>query len=86
MWPTTRNPRFAPRTLDLDLLLFGDQVMESPFRLPRSEILKFAYVLKPLVDIAPDRCHPLTGRSFAAHWGEFDAASQPLVAVDVKGI
>ncbi|MGH8282966.1 MAG: 2-amino-4-hydroxy-6-hydroxymethyldihydropteridine diphosphokinase [Gammaproteobacteria bacterium] len=80
------GPRFAPRTLDLDLLLYGDLISESPIRLPRREILKYAYVLKPLADIVPERRHPLTGRSFSDHWREFDAAGQPLVAVPLKGL
>ncbi|MHB8424996.1 MAG: 2-amino-4-hydroxy-6-hydroxymethyldihydropteridine diphosphokinase [Gammaproteobacteria bacterium] len=80
------GPRFAPRTLDLDLLLYGDLVTESPVRLPRGEILKYAYVLKPLVDLAADRRHPVTGRSFAEHWLAFDAAAEPLVPVPLQGL
>lgn len=80
------SPRFAPRTLDLDLLMYGDMVAESPIRLPRSEILKYAYVLKPLSDIAASRHHPLTGRSLAEHWREFDATSQPLVQVQLQNL
>ena len=62
--------RFAPRTLDLDLLLYGDVVDEAQ-RLPRREILEYAFVLKPLVDLAPDRRHPVTGMSYAGHWSGF---------------
>lgn len=80
------GPRFAPRTLDLDLLLYGDLVTESPVSLPRREILQYAYVLKPLVDLAADRRHPVTGRSFAEHWREFDAAAEPLVPVPLQGL
>lgn len=80
------GPRFAPRTLDLDLLLYGDLVTGSPVRLPRREILKYAYVLKPLVDLAADRRHPVTGRSFVEHWREFDAAAEPLVPVPLQGL
>jgi len=80
------SPRFAPRTLDLDLLMVGDLVTDSPLRLPRPEILIYAYVLKPLADIAASRRHPLTGRNMAEHWRDFDAANQPLVAVKLKGL
>jgi 2-amino-4-hydroxy-6-hydroxymethyldihydropteridine diphosphokinase len=80
------SPRFAPRTLDLDLLMVGDLVMDAPLTLPRVEILKYAYVLKPLVDLAAGSHHPVSGRTFAEHWRNFDAASQPLVAVKLEGL
>ncbi|MDE2070068.1 MAG: 2-amino-4-hydroxy-6-hydroxymethyldihydropteridine diphosphokinase [Gammaproteobacteria bacterium] len=80
------GPRFAPRALDLDLLLHGALVTESPLRLPRPEILKYAYVLKPLADLAPGHRHPGTGRSFAEHWREFAGKDQPLVAVTLEGL
>lgn len=80
------GPRFAPRTLDLDLLLHGDLVADMPVKLPRPEILKYAYVLKPLADLAPERRHPLTGESFAKHWQTFTGQNQPLVAVELAGI
>jgi 2-amino-4-hydroxy-6-hydroxymethyldihydropteridine diphosphokinase len=80
------GPRFAPRTLDLDLLLYGDLIANSPVRLPRPEILQYAYVLKPLADLAPARRHPLTGRNFAEHWREFPGQKQDLVAVELAGL
>lgn len=81
------GPRFAPRTLDLDLLLYGDLIADSsPLRLPRREILQYAYVLKPLADLAPERRHPLSGRSFATHWREFSGQKQGLVAVELPGL
>ena len=81
------GPRFAPRTLDLDLLLYGDLIADSPpVRLPRREILQYAYVLKPLADLAPERRHPLSGRSFAEHWREFSGQKQGLVAVGLAGL
>lgn len=80
------GPRYAPRTLDIDLLLYGDLVHENAPILPRKDLLRYAFVLKPITDIAPDHRHPLTGRSFAEHWAEFDAASQPLVPVAFTGL
>lgn len=57
--------RFAPRTLDLDLLLYGDTVMQCDgIRVPRKELLKYAFMLMPLADIAGERRHPVDGRSF----------------------
>jgi len=80
------SPRFAPRTLDLDLLMLGDLVTQAPVRLPRPEILKYAFVLKPLADLSASLRHPLTGRSMAEHWRDFEAASQQLVAVKLNGL
>lgn len=71
--------RFAPRTLDIDLLLFGDHVQRRPgLTVPRDEILVYAFVLKPLADLAGEERHPLEGRSYAELWAEFDDPSQVL--------
>lgn len=78
--------RFGPRPMDLDLLLFGDLVLESPeLRLPRAETLEYAFVLGPLAEIAGDRRHPVTGRSFSEHWESFPAALKNLEPVEVSG-
>ncbi len=63
--------KFSSRSLDIDVLTYGDVVTDvPPVTLPRSDILKFAFVLKPLADIAPDDVHPETGRTYAEHWAE----------------
>ena len=74
-----RGGKFSNRSLDLDLLLYDDLVVDEPgLVLPRPEILDYAFVLRPLAEIAGDRKHPVTGVSFATMWDQFDAASQPL--------
>ncbi len=52
--------RNAPRTIDLDLLLYGDQVIESEeLALPHPRMQERPFVLEPLADIAPEALHPL---------------------------
>jgi 2-amino-4-hydroxy-6-hydroxymethyldihydropteridine diphosphokinase len=52
--------RYTSRTLDLDLLLYGDLVIDGPeISLPRSDITRYAFVLRPLAELAPDLEHPV---------------------------
>lgn len=62
---------FQSRTLDLDLLLYGDQILQD-FSVPRKDILKYAFVLLPLAEIAPAEKHPVTGQSYAELWDAFE--------------
>lgn len=66
------GPKFSARTLDIDLLTYGDKPVELPgLRLPRADILEYAFVLKPLADLAPKQRHPLSGRTYAELWSSF---------------
>ncbi|MBA4177767.1 MAG: 2-amino-4-hydroxy-6-hydroxymethyldihydropteridine diphosphokinase [Leptothrix sp. (in: Bacteria)] len=57
-----RPYRHAPRTLDLDLLLHGQQVQAtSALTLPHPRLHERAFVLRPLLEIAPDAVHPTLG-------------------------
>lgn len=79
-----RAPRFSSRTLDLDLLLYGDLVTEEEgIKLPREEITRYAFVLGPLAEIAGEMQHPIIGRSFSGLWREFEKDSQPMWPVEV---
>ena len=81
---TRRSEKFVSRTLDIDLLLYDQLVLnEPPVRLPREDVLKYSFVLRPLAEIAPNYRHPVTGQLISEHWREFDAASHPLVAVNL---
>jgi 2-amino-4-hydroxy-6-hydroxymethyldihydropteridine diphosphokinase len=73
--------KFAPRTLDLDLLLYGDLVCETPLVLPRGEVLTNAFVLWPLAELAPDLRHPVDGRTMGELWQAYDKASQQLYPI-----
>jgi 2-amino-4-hydroxy-6-hydroxymethyldihydropteridine diphosphokinase len=59
-----RSTRNAPRTLDLDLLLFGEQIMDEPgLVLPHPRMHERAFVLVPLAEVAPDALIPGHGRA-----------------------
>jgi len=61
--------KFSSRSLDIDLLLFGDYVGKvGGYKIPRSDIDKFDFVLRPLQDIAADELHPVSGKSYAELW------------------
>lgn len=65
--------KFSSRKLDVDLLLYGDAVLrEGKLELPRPDILRYAFVLEPLAEIAPDHRHPVTGQRYADLWAGFD--------------
>ena len=56
----------APRTLDLDLILYGDEVIdESGLRVPHPQFRHRRFVLQPLAEIAPEMIDPVTGRMVA---------------------
>jgi len=75
--------KFAPRTLDIDLLTYGDQVIElGHIRLPRDEITRYAFVLLPLSEVASDEIHPLSGLTYRALWADFNQPSQKLWRVE----
>jgi 2-amino-4-hydroxy-6-hydroxymethyldihydropteridine diphosphokinase len=77
------GPRFSSRTLDLDLLLYDDLVIDQDgLVLPRGEILKNAFVLWPLAEIAPGLKHPVTGKTYRELWDEFDKSRESLQPID----
>ena len=79
------NDRFASRPLDIDLLMYGDAVIASrPLRIPREDILEYAFVLRPLAELEPGLVHPVTGRTMARHWDEFDDRGEPLERVELE--
>jgi len=81
---TRDSDRFSSRTLDIDLLLYGQQVItEASIRVPRSDVLEYSFVLRPLLEIAPDLVHPVTGKTISSHWSKFDATSHPLTRAPI---
>jgi 2-amino-4-hydroxy-6-hydroxymethyldihydropteridine diphosphokinase len=68
-----RTVRWGERTLDLDLLLFGDQIIDTPeLSVPHPRLAVRRFVLLPLEEIAPDARDPLTGRSISELRGNLD--------------
>jgi len=59
----TGTGQFNSRTLDIDLLLYGD-LIDASLNLPRDEILEYNFVLEPLVEIFPEGIHPIEKRSY----------------------
>ena len=78
-----RARTLSARTMDLDLLLYADLVIdEDGLSLPRSDITRYAFVLCPLAEIAGTERHPVGGESYADMWATFDDPEQVLTRVD----
>ena len=58
--------RFGPRLIDLDILYYDDQIIERPdLVIPHPRIAERVFVLQPLLEIAPERRHPVSGKTTA---------------------
>ena len=63
------SKKFSARSLDLDLLLYGDLVVnDGKLQIPRADIERYAFVLEPLAEIAPTQKHPVLQLSYAELW------------------
>ncbi|MGH2412524.1 MAG: 2-amino-4-hydroxy-6-hydroxymethyldihydropteridine diphosphokinase [Microcystaceae cyanobacterium] len=72
-----RRERWGPRTLDLDLLLYDDLILNTPqLQIPHPRMRERAFVLVPLAEIAPNWIDPLSGKAIA----------QLLKTVDCSGV
>lgn len=77
--------KWVARPLDIDLLLYDDEVIDEPgIRVPRSDVLEYSFVLRPLSELAPELVHPQTGRTMQEHWEAFDAEAHPLERVKIR--
>jgi 2-amino-4-hydroxy-6-hydroxymethyldihydropteridine diphosphokinase len=69
-----RTRHWGPRTIDLDLLLYGDEIIEDDqLRVPHPELTRRAFVLVPLVELDPLLVHPGTGMTLLAHLSQLGA-------------
>lgn len=79
-----QGERFVARTIDLDLLLYGQLTGEvKGTQLPRDEIERYAFVLRPLYDLAPELVHPLSKKTIADIWRSFPQRDDNMIEVDL---
>jgi len=77
-------PKWAPRSMDLDILLYGDRVCDEPgLVLPRPDLVRRTYMLGPAAEIAADTVHPTLGVTLGELWRNFTQVEHPLVAVEL---
>lgn len=80
------SDRWGPRTLDLDLLLYGDLVGKfDGAALPHRDLATRAWVLGPLAVLEPDLRDPVSGASVGELWRRFDRGAHPLVETSLDG-
>jgi len=74
----TREQRFGPRTCDLDILMMGRTVLQTEaLTIPHPRMCRRAFVLVPLVEIAPDAVHPVTGKTTKDLLAELCGCARP---------
>ncbi|MFD2176393.1 2-amino-4-hydroxy-6-hydroxymethyldihydropteridine diphosphokinase [Veronia pacifica] len=77
-WGRERDAiKFRDRTLDIDLLTYGDLFQPEGPTLPRKDVYKFAFTLWPLAELCPDQQIPGDSQTYAEAWQAFDE-EQPL--------
>lgn len=76
-------PRWAPRAMDLDVLLYDNVVCNEPtLTLPRPDLLKRPYMLGPLAELAPQVMHPTAGLTIGELWQRFDRDAHAMTRID----
>jgi len=79
------QPRYSSRNLDLDLLLYDDEVVKTEqFELPRYDVDEYPFVLAPLAELDPDRRHPVDGRTYGELWHIHDKNDLRMWPVDIQ--
>lgn len=77
-------PKWASRSMDLDVLLFGDRIEKtSEYTLPRPDLVKRPYMLGPMAEIAPEVLHPTAHKPMGELWGAFDLEGHVMSPVDL---
>lgn len=74
-----RKERWGPRLLDLDLLLYNDLILDTPYlKIPHPRMRERAFVLVPLAEIAPNWVEPVSGRTIQQLVKEVDCSEVHL--------
>ena len=78
-------PRYSSRTLDVDIVLYGDRIVDGAqnLQVPRAELMQ-TFVLQPLADIAPGAIHPTLDKSIGELWASGSASGSPGIPVDLR--
>lgn len=75
------GPRWGPRVIDIDILLYGDKIVTEPdLRIPHQELVNRAFVLVPLAELAADVRHPSQGKTVAELLASVDPSGVRLLA------
>lgn len=76
-------PRWAPRAMDLDVLLYDNVVCSEPgLTLPRPDLLKRPYMLGPLAELAPQVVHPTANLTIGELWQRFDRDAHAMTRLN----
>ncbi|WP_068544684.1 2-amino-4-hydroxy-6-hydroxymethyldihydropteridine diphosphokinase [Thalassotalea crassostreae] len=78
------SKKYSARKMDLDILLYDDLIIDEPVQVPRDEIPKNAYVLKPLAEIAADLIHPVINKTYQQLWQEYDQSKQAIAKIEFQ--
>ena len=77
----TEGPRWGPRVIDIDILLYGDATVDEPeLHIPHQEMTNRAFVLVPLAELAANVAHPAGGRTIAELLASVDASGVRLLS------
>ncbi len=78
------DPKWEPRKMDLDLLLYGDLVGTGPgYTLPRRDLLRRVYMLGPLAELAPECLYPPSGPTIGELWCQFPQSEHVLTPLEL---
>ena len=78
------DPKWKPRKMDLDLLLYGDVVSDAPgYTLPRRDLRRRIYMLGPLAELAPDCIYPPSGPTIAELWKQFPQSEHVFTPLEL---